>query len=125
MENLTLSKVYKSDKNKDGEPFKAKDGKKFWKVAVKFSEYGEEWFSCLAFREDDKVMQLEEGEMVNVILTENNGFKNFKLPTRIDMLELRLERLERALKDSSVELPDQTAKEREEMNSIDPDSIPF
>lgn len=87
MEKLLVTKVFKSDKDKEGRLLKDKNGKQFWKVGVKFDKYGDVWYSMLVFREDDEAMSLEAGDERSFVLSENKGFKNFKLPSRLDILE--------------------------------------
>jgi hypothetical protein len=125
LEKVTISKVFISDKNKEGTPFKDKNGKPFWKVGIKTNEYGEDWFSTLCFRQDDRAMNLREGDTVNVVIEENNGFKNFKLPTKTDILEGKIEELNRrvtALEQGNT-TPDNYPQAEDE--GISPDDIPW
>src|SRR3990167_9413705 len=89
-----IIKKYVSDKTKEGKEFKDKNGKKFWKVAIKTDKTGEDWYSALAFRPDQPEYQLEEGKEYELVIWELNGFKNFSLPSKIDKLEMRLEKVE-------------------------------
>lgn len=100
IQKVTIEQVYISDKNKDGEPFRTRDGKPFSKVGIKVNG---EWWTTLSFSEQDKVRQLKDGEEANVLLEENGQYKNFKLPTRLDKLELRVEALEYKLARDATE----------------------
>ena len=121
MEKLTLTKVFKSDKNKEGVEFKSKKGEKFWKVAVQFDKYPNEWFSCLAFAEDDYVMKLNEGDE-RLFVLDRGEYNNFKLPTRLDVLESRIEALERGTR--PVQKIGESILNKAELG-IDPEDIPF
>lgn len=117
MEKLTVTKVFISDKNKDGVEFKSKKGEKFWKVAVKFDKYKEEWFSCLAFTEEDLAMKLKEGDE-RLFIVERGEYNNFRMPSRLDVLESRIEALERALRTDTKQV-------EEEPEALTADEIPF
>lgn len=97
LETALITKIYKSDKNKDDVEFKiskgANKGKKFWKVAIQVDKFPDEWFSSLAFSQDDKVYNLKEGDE-EMFVFERGDYNNFKLPKREDLLEARIEVLE-------------------------------
>lgn len=121
MEKLTVTKVFISDKNKEGVEFKSKKGEKFWKVGVKFDKWPEEWFSCLVFKEDDYAMKLKEGDE-RLFVIERGEYNNFKLPTRLDVLESRIEALERATRPVQ-KIGESILNQAEE--DINPEDIPF
>lgn len=97
-----ITKVYKSEKNKAGDAFVDKNGKPFWKVAIKTEATGDKYYSCLAFREDDAVMKLTEGSSHTLLVWEENGFDNFKVPSKTDLLEDRVNALENIIYKSSL-----------------------
>jgi hypothetical protein len=99
MEKVLITRVYKSDKKKDGTDLSIK-GKKAWKVGIKTEQYGDKWFSALAFEEDSPLMDLKEGDEVSVVIWEKGGFMNFKLPTKLDLLEARIEAIEKYIKNT-------------------------
>lgn len=125
METVRIVKVYKSDKKKDDTPleFKGRDGKmrKAMKVAIKTDKHGDVWISCLAFNSDDPVLSLKEGDEKTLVIWENNGFLNFKLPTKLDMLESRIEAIENHLRMRET----QTTSVGVNGEKIDPSDIPF
>lgn len=97
MQKYTLTKVYVNDKNKDGQEFKDKNGKKFWKMAIQTAETGDTYHSCLFFKEDD-IPNWNEGDQVTLALEENNGFHNFKVPTKYDTLFALINGLDQRIK---------------------------
>lgn len=97
MQQVTLTKVFSSDKNKDGQEFKTKDGKKFWKMAIKTQELGDEWLSCLFF-DEGRMPQWSEGDQVAVEIEESNGYKNFRIPTKYDTLMAMFNELDQRLR---------------------------
>jgi len=119
-----VTKFYQSDKNKDGILFKDKNGKPFWKVAIKTEATGDKYYSCLAFRADDAVMKMAEGSAYTLLVWEENGYANFKIPGKIDLLEDRVKALEDsvfsrkagAVPTGDIEYPEE---------DIDPEDIPF
>lgn len=130
MEKLTVTKTYKSNKDKDGNLFKDRNGKNYWKVAVKFDKYGDDWYSTLVFREDDPLMKLEEGTEKLFVIDTSNGYKNFKMPSRLDVLEARLEKLEQRVGSMNKQTPtDETVYPEgypsPSSEGIKPEDIPF
>lgn len=123
-----ITKVYKSDKDKNQNPFKTKTQKPFWKVAIQTEATGDEWFSCIAFRDDSREMQIKEGSAYTLLVWEDNGFKNFKIPSSSDLLEQRIIDLEKAVFGSKNQLVNNTAStdsiEYPE-EDINPEDIPF
>ena len=91
---VKITKVYISDKDKDKKPLLTRDGKPYFKIGIKTDKFGEDWYSCLSFRDDDKVRNLQEGDEVIIAIEINGQYKNFKLPTRLDLLEERVDELE-------------------------------
>ncbi len=89
-----VTKVFKSDKSKAGVAFKDKNGKPFWKVGILTEATGDKWYSALAFREDSAEMKIAEGSAYTLLVWEENGFANFKLPSKTDLLEERVKALE-------------------------------
>jgi len=137
MEKVIITKVYKSDKNKEGKAIMAR-GKQAWRVAIQTGKFGDKWFSTLAFAQDDAVMTLNEGDEKTLVLWEQNGYSNFKLPGKIDFLEQRIERLEKMISNqvpkSSLSpneanalqnLREQHNKAADAVNEINAEDIPF
>lgn len=96
MEKVTITRLSVQDKNKEGVEYKTKKGEKFKRVSILTDKYPDTWFTCLAFSQEDSVMKLEEGWEGSLIL-EKGEFNNFKLPSRLDVLETRLGLVERQL----------------------------
>lgn len=132
MNNVTLatvklSKVYTADKKKDGSEYKTRDGKKMWRVAIKADRFGDDWYTCMAFKADDKVLALKEGQEVRLVYWTEGDFKNFKLASRFDEHEDRLAKLESVVRALSPQkeapkLVDRAEYPKEEIN---PEDIPF
>lgn len=138
LETIRVTKIFKSDKDKAGNPFKTKTNKPFWKVAIKTEKYGDDWFSCLCFREDAPEMKLEEGVEYTLNITESNGYKNFNLPLKADLLEGRVTKLEdtvrkiishikpkdNGLTSAGTKVPDFSEIDKP-ADDINPEDIPF
>jgi hypothetical protein len=90
---VKIIQIYISDKRKDGTPFITKTGKNFWRIGIKVDRF-DEWYSTTVFNPDSLEMGLKQGDEVDLIFYEKDGFKNFKFPTRLDKLEMRVEALE-------------------------------
>lgn len=95
IQKVEITRVIVQDKNtKTGQAYVTKTGKPFWRVAIQTKQTGDAYYSTNAFAQDDRVMKLQVGDVVTVDLTEDNGFKNFTLPSKTDLLEQRVSALE-------------------------------
>ncbi len=125
-----VTKIFKSDKNKLGQPFLDKNGKPFWKVGILTEATGEQWYSSLAFRADDQVMNMKEGSAYTLLIWQDGSFFNFKIPTKTDLLEDRVAALEAKVFSASlgstagVQGAVSTGIDYPE-DDIDPEDIPF
>jgi hypothetical protein len=85
-----VTKVFKSDKKKDGSPYVTKKGKPFFKIGIKTDKTGEDWYSCLAFETTSKEYNLKEGDECQFLFELKDGNKNFKIPTIADLMQQEL-----------------------------------
>ena len=98
MQKLTITKVFKSDKDKNGNLLKTKDGRAYQKLAIKTKEYGDRWISgFLSFWNQD----WKEGMIVGASVEPNGDFLNLKKPDPVDELrqefKARIEALEQVV----------------------------
>ena len=93
MAQLTITKIYRSDKDKEGKPLLSKkDGRPYSKIALKTREYGEgRWVSGFGNQTNS---QWKEGQTVEVEIEEKGEYLNFKNINKVDALEKRVEMLE-------------------------------
>lgn len=91
---VKITKVFKSDKNKDGVAYVTKKGKPYTRVSIQTEQTGNDYYSTTAWDADHPAMQLTEGQEIELIFTEKDGFKNFDIPKPIDLLEARVKKLE-------------------------------
>lgn len=116
MEHLTITRVAVTDKNKEGVEYKDKNGKKFKRVSVLFDKYPDQWHTCLAYNPDDAVMKLEAGYEGSFIREKNGDFLNFRMPSRVDVLDSELQALKARvarLEGGAVEKPHYPTPEEE------------
>lgn len=93
IETCKLTKIYINDTKKDGTKLVDRYGKPFRKIAIQTDKHAG-YLSDFIFREDDPKLQWQVGDEVEIIAYQNGDYKNFKVPTRLDRLELRIEALE-------------------------------
>lgn len=96
MNKITITRVFTSDKSKEGVPFKTKDGKPYTKLALKCVEYGESWLSGF---QNARNANWKEGDTVEVLITTQTGkdgktYYNFSVPKTEDLLADRVSKLE-------------------------------
>lgn len=74
---ITLSSVYKTDKDKLGNPLMSKQGKPYTRMSIKANEYGDKWISGFMSKGN---MGWKQGDIVEVEIKENGQYLNFELP---------------------------------------------
>ena len=95
MQKITLTKIYRSDKDKNGNLLKTKDGRPYERISVKCSEFGEKWLSGFSNRTN---FNWKEGDAVMVEIEEKGEYLNFKTLSLLDLLEIRIDGLEEQVK---------------------------
>jgi hypothetical protein len=92
MQKITITRVYVSDKDKNGVPFVGKTtGKPYKKLALKAVEYSDKWLSGFQNKDNEN---WKEGDVVDVIIKQNGEYLNFETPKAEDKLASRLSALE-------------------------------
>lgn len=95
LETLEITRLFISDKRKDGTPIVDFSGRPAKKVSIKTKQYPDKWlYSFPTSKPDDPLLVLAENTTIEAITWEFNGYMNFKFPTRLDLLEERVIQLE-------------------------------
>lgn len=97
IKKLKIKKLYISEKTKDGKPIMS-----FGRPAKKIAIYVDDYPKALSnFINDARDPQLswKIGDTVEVLVTVNGDFYNFRLPTRLDRVEIRVSALESLMLD--------------------------
>ena len=97
---VVLTKVYISDQKKDGTAYIDKNNKPFKRVAIQTNSHGDTWLSSFSFRDSDEMREWKEGLEVQILISKRDDFWNFRIPTKADLLEERVTKLEEAVFDS-------------------------
>ena len=89
---VTLTRVFTTDKNKDGTPLVAKaTGKPYSKMSIKCVEHGDKWLGGFKNRENEN---WKEGDQVDIIVKQNGDFLNYEVPKAEDKLAMRVSAVE-------------------------------
>ena len=91
---LTLTKVHRSNKDKEGKELIGKNGRPYTRVGIKTMQYGEKWLSGFENRQN---ANWKEGDSVEVIVEQKGEYLNFRtvsLDERVEELEARVSKLE-------------------------------
>jgi hypothetical protein len=88
---ITLTKVFTTDKKKDGTPLISKAGKPYSSMSIKCVEHGEKWLSGFKGKENEF---WKEGDQVDVIIKPNGEYLNYEVPKAEDKLAMRVSALE-------------------------------
>lgn len=124
---VTLTRVFRSWKDKEGNDLVSKSGRKYEKVLIKCQEYGDRWVSGFGSKSNQN---WKEGDTVNIVVEEKGEYLNFKTVETNEtsdnskvmfMLELIDKKLEAINKKISPTEKDATP----DSDDINPDEIPF
>lgn len=130
MEQYTITKIYKTDKDKQGNPLTA-NGRPYVRMSIKTAEHGEKWLSGF---EGSGNKFWKEGDKVSMIVEQKGEYLNFSLPKgdkidaqKIELVLLKLDKIAlgiELLNDAIIykRKPEVPTQEEEEIN---PDNIPF
>lgn len=90
MQKVTVKKV----NWKDGEGAKGK-----WsKIGILTEELEDKWLGCFEDKYNaTKLRAIQEGSVIEIVVTPNGDFLNFSFPTKVDLLEARVAHLEKAV----------------------------
>ncbi len=113
--------------DKDGKPYLTKGSNKpYSKVGIQTDKTGDEWYSTLSFKADDKEALLKAGdEKIFVFETNEGGYKNFRLASKLDLLEARVEKLEYLAKNAGKTSAGTPVPFSDGAPDISADDIPF
>jgi len=95
MEKVTIVKVYRSNKDKQGNILKTQDGREYTRLAIQTKEHGQKWISGFG---NSKNSDWKAGDSVDIIIEPNGEYLNFKMPKDINELEARVAKLEEDVK---------------------------
>ena len=91
MEKVKLTRVFTTDKNKDGSPLMGRNGKPYTRLAIKCEEHGDKWLSGF---QGSRNASWKEGDTVDIIVEQKGEYLNFRMPKKEDELEIRIKKLE-------------------------------
>lgn len=77
MAKVTLTKIYKTNKDKEGNELKSKKGFPYTRMSIKTEEHGDKWVSGFE-NKDNK--DWKEGDTVEIEVKENGQYLNFETP---------------------------------------------
>jgi len=82
-----IQKIYRSDKDKNGNPLKTKDDRPYTRIAIQTAEYGSKWLSGFENRanfdwKEEDVVEIE----IEKVLVNGKEYLNFKNLSQIQLL---------------------------------------
>ena len=116
---IKISKLYKSNKDKQGNPLKTKDGRPYTRIAIQTPAYGSKWISGFMGSWN---FDWQAGDEVDIDIEESGQYLNFKRPDPIKKLEERIVKLEEAVFPKLERDPNENEDECGELSTKD---IPF
>lgn len=88
MQKVIITKIYKTDKDKQGNQLKSKEGKPYTRMSIKTEQYGDKWISGFENKDNSS---WKEGDEVEVLIKENGEYLNFETPKKDDKVNDKLE----------------------------------
>lgn len=83
METITLTKVFTTNKDKQGNILMSKNNKPYTRMSIKCSEHGDKWISGFQGQSNGG---WKEGDRVEVIIKQNGQYLNFDVPKKEDKI---------------------------------------
>jgi len=136
--NITITKIHRSDKDKEGKAYVTKDGRPYTRLGLQTKEHGTKWLSGF---ENYTTKNWKEGDSVDVEVSEVAGkdgtvYLNFKMISEIDKVWKELQRqtgkimgIEKRIADimrNFGEVPDtEIEKVNEDLNEVKEADLPF
>lgn len=121
---ISINKIFRSWKDKQGNPLKTKDNREYERVAIQCKEYGSQWVSGFGGNWN---LDWKTGDIVELDVEKSGQYLNFRKPDPIkaltDRVKLIEDRLENHIKESSAEEFEESEPPVEE--EIDVSQIPF
>jgi len=93
MEKYKITRIYKTDKDKMGQPLMGK-GKPYTRMSVKVAEHGDKWISGF---EGSQNKFWKEDDIVEMIIEQKGEYLNFSLPKKDDLIVELSKKIELAL----------------------------
>lgn len=111
MERVTITRTdIKTGTTQQGKPWK--------KIGIQTKQHGDQWLGAFFSKYNEKELEsLKEGVTVDIVVVPDGKYLNFRLPSQVDKLEVRVAALE---KKSGIQ-PDAGVP----VDDINPDDIPF
>ena len=75
---VKITKIYRSNKDKNGNLLTTKDGREYTRLAFKCVEHGDKWVSGFG---NDANASWAVGDDVDVVIEESGQYVNFKMPS--------------------------------------------
>lgn len=127
MKKFTITKIYRTKKDKEGNPLKTKDGRDYERVAIKVKEMGDDWISGFG---SNRNQNWKEGDVVELEISQKyapNGkvYNNFKEPNVFALINRRIDLLEARITVLEGDEIKKDEKETENEEEISTEDIPF
>ena len=95
MEKVTITQIYRSWKDKNDKPLMGRNGKPYERVNIKTREHGSEtWLGGFGSKFNENWREGDEVELEITKAGDKGQYLNFKVLSRMDLLEKRIEVLE-------------------------------
>lgn len=104
IETLHLTRVYRSDKDKNGQTLMGRSGRPYTKIAIKATEYGDKWINGFGNRDNNR---WQDGDVVKARVVQSGQYLNLEMVSELEQVMLKLDemsnKLDMAIKGAKVQ----------------------
>lgn len=118
MESIKLTRIFRSDKDKAGNPLTTQDGRPYQRIGIKCEKYGDKWISGFGNKLNQYWKEGDEVEVkVEKVNKDGKEYLNFSMPSvwdEIRELKKRVATLEEGETEIDIFGKEEKAAEEEE-----------
>jgi hypothetical protein len=125
---LRIKVINFKKENKENKPYTTRAGKSFQMcgILVDGGQYDGKWLSACLFEPDHVAFGWKAGDEVDVLVEPNGQYLNFKIATKLDLLEISVKALEaRVIALEQGNTLKQATNTFQSVPTLSPDDIPF
>ena len=124
IQKIKITQVTHYSKDKNNQAYKTKTGKPFVKININ-AEGFDKSLSALAFSKEDEIYSWKDGDEVLALVEVNGNYLNVRKATRLDVLEDKVNQLEKRIGLIGINKPANNDIPATEKQAVELDENPF
>lgn len=118
MEEHTLTKVFRADKNRQGLPLVTKAGKPYTRIAIQVPAHKEKWISGFG---NSRNANWKAGDVVRIEIEPNGQYLNFSMPNQMDEMQNEINWLKQQMETMEIKIEKLRQPKSDVESSFQPD----